>query len=734
MIRRAVRRSDWICLIGFAALLCASLFVARQIEIDNRLESWIDAPAEDQRRYDQLRATFGSDEFVLIAVTGPRLFDAEALDAQLEAVEEIEALPSVHHVLAAAVLYRDVFGAEDPEELLEELRATDFYRGLLISNDDHTAGLFVVVDPPHDARARRNLLEGIEEAVHRLEDLGNTVRLVGPPVLTRELDTAALAEARRSLPLAVAASLLLLGVLLRSLRATLVAIACSATTIGLVLGFIALLGRPLNMFTAALPALLWVLSLAAILHILVRYRHELATKPAPEALQHALQRARFPCVLSSVTTAAGFLSLNFAPMRPVRELGSLTGLGILVSLGVSFALGPSLIRLLQPEAVEVKHELTRLARLSTKAFAKPVRVLVPFVAITIAGVFSISSIRLNTNPLEFLPSKSKVLRDYQGVVAEIGAGSSIELLLPTPTGWVDRDVWLRLEAIEEALRGEPDVAKVRTPLNLLKKLNEWNGTGRGSGTYALPETAEAAQRLLADVDPVFQPELSSLVAKDGLSVRLSLLVTAMDSEPFSNLEGRIRTLVVDTFGHRASVTGIVPLIVQSQRRLIRSQLQSISLTVLVIFLCVWIGQRSSLWALITMIPNLVPVATVFLLMAVLDLALDPGTIMVAGVALGIAVDDTVHLITSLRRHGGELPAAVDIHNAVAEVGPALLVTTAAATAGFISLTVAHFLPIRYFGLLTSVAMVVALAAALFLLPALLGVRYHRRATAVPSNE
>jgi len=215
---------------------------------------------------------------------------------------------------------------------------------------------------------------------------------------------------------------------------------------------------------------------------------------------------------------------------------------------------------------------------------------------------------------------------------------------------------------------------------------------------------------------------------------LSLLVTAMDSEPFSSLEGRIRTLVIDTFGHRASVTGIVPLIVQSQRRLIRSQLQSISLTVLVIFLCVWIGQRSSLWALITMIPNLVPVAAVFLLMAVLDLALDPGTIMVAGVALGIAVDDTVHLITSLRRHGGELPAAIDIHNAVAEVGPALLVTTAAATAGFISLTVAHFLPIRYFGLLTSIAMVVALGAALFLLPALLGVRYHRRATAVPSNE
>ena len=180
MTRSAVQRRDWVRLIGFAALVGASLFVARQLEIDNRLENWIASPAEDQRRYDQLRATFGSDEFVLIAVTGPRLFDAQALDTQLDVVEELEALPSVRHVLAPATVYRDVFGAEDPEELLDELQATDFYRGLLISNDDETAGLFVAVDQPDDAMARRNLVEGIRRTVHRLEDLGNAVRLVGP--------------------------------------------------------------------------------------------------------------------------------------------------------------------------------------------------------------------------------------------------------------------------------------------------------------------------------------------------------------------------------------------------------------------------------------------------------------------------------------------------------------------------------------------------------------------------
>ena len=129
-----------------------------------------------------------------------------------------------------------------------------------------------------------------------------------------------------------------------------------------------------------------------------------------------------------------------------------------------------------------------------------------------------------------------------------------------------------------------------------------------------------------------------------------------------------------------------------------------------------------------MVPNLVPVASVFLIMAVFGLPLDPGTIMVAGVALGIAVDDTVHLVTSLRRHSVGPPSRRTVEQAESDVGRAVIVTTATATVGFASLTVARFLPIRYFGFLTSAAMVVALAAALFLLPALLGLRYHRTDT------
>ena len=709
-----------------SAALVVALCVAfsSRIETDNRIESWIDPSPQAQRHYENLKQTFGSDEFLVIAVSGDDLFSEDSLDLQLDALERLESIEGVVNILSPATVYRELFGAEEPAELHSEITSTDFYEGLIVSDDGSTAAYFVSIEPPALSKERLELLAQVNEAMSTLEQAGFDLRLAGSLVLAAELDRSSFSEALRSLPLAALASSLLLALLLRSVRGTLVAVLCSLTTVALMLGLMGALERPLNMFTAALPAILWVLSLAAVLHLLVRYRRELRSHPHNDALALAIARAKRPCALSSATTAAGFYSLNLAPMTPVRELGTLTGTGILLSCCVTFWLAPALIDLLRPSAARIGAPLRGLSRLSGAAFERPGRALLPFAALAIAGVFGLSSIELSSNPLSLLPDDAPILDDYREIGERLGGMSSFEIVVPTPDGWLDPALWERFERFEEVLSSDPDIAKIRSPLALLKKLHQWD-QDFSPASYRLPADRESAIRLVSDAGPIVRRELDQLAAADGSAVRLSAFVTTTDSERFAEIAELARTQATQILGTEVAVTGVVSLLVDAQQELIHSQLVSLALAVTLIFFCLWIGHRSGTWAYLTLVPNLVPVSAVFFLLSLFGLPLDPGTIMVAGIALGIAVDDSVHLATSLRRHYGEHPTREGVETSVQEVGAALVVTSLTAAVGFLSLAIARFLPIRYFGLLSASAMIVALGAGLIVLPALLSLRYHR---------
>jgi predicted RND superfamily exporter protein len=171
------------------------------------------------------------------------------------------------------------------------------------------------------------------------------------------------------------------------------------------------------------------------------------------------------------------------------------------------------------------------------------------------------------------------------------------------------------------------------------------------------------------------------------------------------------------------VTGLVPRMQGVQFRLINTQVKSFSVSFLMVFLCILIGLRSLAITGVSVLPNLLPILTVFIIMVAFDISLDAATVMVASISLGIAVDDCVHLLAAYRRG---LLEGKDNHRAIREalrmVGPSITTTTITAVIGFLSLMQSHFVPIYYFGMLSGIAMVTALAAPLLLVPAVLALR------------
>jgi hypothetical protein len=173
-------------------------------------------------------------------------------------------------------------------------------------------------------------------------------------------------------------------------------------------------------------------------------------------------------------------------------------------------------------------------------------------------------------------------------------------------------------------------------------------------------------------------------------------------------------------GWSGTVTGQVLRLAVAQQNLVSTQLRSLSLAFVMVFLAVFVGLRSWRLTLVAIPPNILPIAVTFASMAWLGIPLDAATVMVASVALGVAVDNSLHYLIEVSRERAAGSDAVDAaRGALAIVAPTIAVATLAAFTGFASLVVSSFLPIRYYGALSAILMVAALVADLLVTPALL---------------
>ena len=714
-----VRRVGALVLLVLAPL--AGL-LARRVAIDNRLERWVARDPVGEARYEEFRATFGSDEFILVAIGGRPLFAPESLRLQVACLERLELVPGVVRVEGLPEVYRDRFDGEDPGELEREMTATPFYRGLLLSDDAAVAALLVQVKPGDGPDARRELVSRVRDATAPLTAAGFRVALVGAPVLIVALDELSGREALTIFPLAVLGSLLVLALLLRSPRVMLVAAASSGVAVVLTLGIVVACGGSLNMLTAALPALLWVLGLSYAVQVTARYRRLRVATGGDAAVAGALAQMFRGVTFSAITTVLGFLSLLVAGMPPVRELGAFGAIGIAIAWLVSLTVTPLLIELLRvPAAAPPAARRAGAARRSLPLRA-PVLVIGTAIIVLAAALASIPRIRLESNPLAFLPESHQVVQDYRYVGGTVAGFHTAEVVLRAPVAWTEPAAWTVIESVAASLSSSPIVSRVVTPLDLLRKLNQWDA-GLDPAAYALPASRAKADSLLAGLDPRGRAVLATLVAPSGREVRLSAVVREMDEGRFLGLveAGRagLRALPAGWSGY---VTGQVLRLVEAQQSLVSTQLRSFGMALVVVFAAVWAGLRSWRLTLVAVPPNVVPAAVMFAAMAWLAIPLDAATVMVAGVALGIAVDNTIYILVEYERSRAAGLATADAAGvAVSRVAAAIVAATGAACTGFLALTLSAFLPIRYFGALSAIMMVVALACHLLLTPAILAV-------------
>lgn len=712
-------RRPWLGLLLVAALTVLALPRLDGLEVDNSLEVWLPPGGAEQQRYQEFVDEFGSEEYVLVIYPLALPLEDGFLEQLVDLRFELEDVDGVAGVYDLSGIYSRFYTLVGRERFEQDL-STPFYSRFLVSDDLEFAATWVLLDLSA-ADGRSSVVGGIRRGA---EQAGlDRFWLAGSPVLNQALDDSSTGAARRFFPLVFVVSALLLLWVFRRLAGVLIPVISVGCGLIWTLALLVAGGESLDMVTVTLPPVLWVVGLATSIHLLARSQARLRSGEAVESsIRDSLVELIPPCVMSALTTAIGFGALAASSMQPVRVMGTYAAIGVFCCLASNLLLFPLLGRWWGAHRgrwSETSSVVRRLESLAAAVMRRPVAIAVVSAALAIVAAAGSARIEADSNVVEFFADDTAIAETYEEIVPSITGAYSLEVLLDPPAGARSLSTLERADRLAEELGDLPGVARVLSVVDFVKKASMT--IEDPSAPYDLPADESELSSAWDRVDRHLTEEVRTLVSRDG-TIRLSVIARPMGSGAHRHLVERVEEVLsdADLSAWKPRVTGVVTLLVEMQDELLLSQIKSFGLAFLLIVPLILLFFRSLGYAVASLPPNLLPILLVLGSMGYVGIPLDPATVMIAAIAFGLAVDDTIHFLGHFRRLRRDGSAPRDAaRETLAAVGRALWITTVVVAAGFSMLCFSSFRPLLFFGLLSAVTALVALAGNLVLLPAIL---------------
>ena len=623
------------------------------------------------------------------------------------------------------------------------------------SEDSVLAGFDDLAAPaPEEAAPRTPLTDRQNsEVVAAVRDLAAKyqaedfkIHLAGTPVVTDVLKRSMLKNMRKFMLGAIAVIAVVLFVLFRRVSGVVIPLLTVILSLLSTIGMMGLSGTPLKLPTQILPSLLLAVGVGASVHLLAvffRHLHSLhhnngeGREPAAlkeEAIAYALGHSGFAIVMTSLTTAAGLASFAGAEIAPIADLGMMAAFGVMIALLYTLVLVPALLAILPLKAhtsdrAKRRHEhldnlLTGIADFATR---RSRWVLAVTGLLLVAAVIGISQVRFSHKPYEWLPTTYPVRQATDFVNAEMRGASAVEVVADSgrSDGFYDPELMQGLEKLSREVaaidQGELFVGKTLSLADILKETNQALNENRPEA-YVIP----GARQLIAQEFLLFENSgsddledfVDSQFSKARFTAKMPWVDAVLYNDFIADVQARFQHVLGD--GVEVTVTGIVALLGRTMHATMLSMGESYVIAALVITVMMIILIGDIRIGLISMIPNLLPIVVTLGLMGWLGLPLDLFTMLIGSIAIGLAVDDTIHFMHNYRRYHhrtGDVAEAVRL--TLLGTGRAMLVTTVVLALGFFLFMLADLSNLKNFGLLTASSIILALLADFFLAPALM---------------
>lgn len=557
------------------------------------------------------------------------------------------------------------------------------------------------------------------------------IRMVGTPAIMHYLKLTMLKNMRKFMAISLLTVIIMLIIMFRRFSGVILPVFIIIISILSTIGSMAFFGIPLQLPTQILPSFLVAVIVGAVIHALSIFYKELRhNNNKREAIVAAYEHSALPICMTSLTTAAGLLAFTTAELAPITNLGIFASLGIILGLLYTLILLPALISLTPiktniSESKQARSDAMDKLLLSISHFSnKNAKAIAIIGLIVISGGFYFASqLRFSHNPLIWMPEDLPIRKATALIDKKLKGTTTLEIIIDTKTpGAVkSREFQLKLEEISKELTAYKKknlfVGKALSVNDLIKEVNR-----ALDNEYKIPNTQPLVSRNFLLFENSGADDMENFVDIENSMCRFTIKLPWLDAIEYGDFVQMTKNLFKEKFGSNVeiTITGITALLGRTLKAVMYSTAKSflIALIVITILMILLLGDLKI--GLISMIPNLFPIITGMGIMLLMNIPLDMFTMLIANIAIGLAVDDTIHFMHNFRRYFEKYQdAGKAIDKTFLTAGRAMITTSIVLSIAFFTFTLSEMGNLWNFGFLTGLVIILALVADFFLAPALM---------------
>ncbi|GAA5647493.1 efflux RND transporter permease subunit [Vibrio proteolyticus] len=746
----APTRYAWlVCMAVLTAILVAALG-AKNLYFRGDYNIFFDGSNPQLQAFDEIQTTFAKSDSVAIVIApeNGNVFNRRTLtllqkltkDAwQTPYSSRVDSLANYQHTEAIDddLLVEDLLYDEYPltPERIEKVKQIalnePLLKNLLISADGAVSVVNITVQLPQDDETAE-----VTEVVTYINQLLEQYRQLYPDVEFHKAGIIAMNEAfmvsaqqdtATLVPTMLLVILVFLTLMLRSLLSVMATLLVIIGSVVATLGLAGWGGVFMSTATVNVPTLIMTLAVADCVHVIATMRYNLQKGHSKTyAIDHSVTINVVPILITSVTTAIGFLMMNMSDSPVLRDFGNLSAVGVMIACGLSISLLPALLKILPIRVAPASQQqpTTRMDRLADFVVTQR-KLLLPLSVIVIVAFGALIPLnKVNDDAVKYFDTRSDFRRAADFMESHISGMTNISIAVKTheSQGIADPKFIETIGAFSEWMRAQPETDHVATLSDVYKRLNK-NMHADDEQYFRLPQDRELAAQylLLYEMSLPYGLDLNNQINVDKSSLKLVVTTDNLGSKELVALENRIYAWF-NTNAPQYEVVASSPSMMFAHigETNMQSMLSTLPLTMVLISALMIFALRSLRLGIISLIPNMAPAIIGFGVWALLSGDINLGLSVVVTLTLGIVVDDAVHFLSKYQRARQEGQSAEQaVRYAFHTVGRALWITTVVLVAGFMVLAMSSFRLNSDMGQLSALVILLALIVDFLFLPTLL---------------
>ncbi|MDB2589629.1 efflux RND transporter permease subunit [Candidatus Thioglobus sp.] len=568
------------------------------------------------------------------------------------------------------------------------------------------------------------------------------IYLTGSAVIAGTLKQSMMEDTKSFITKMIVMIVIVLAILFKRLSGVLLPLVAVFFTIAVTLSLMAITGTPFTIVTQIMPSFLLAVITGGAIHLLAIFYKDLSkTQDRKASLRYAMGHSGLAIVMTSLTTAAGLWSFSFSELSPVADLGVFASSGVLIGLLFNLVLLPALIASMKIKPHTAKEDSqehtkmdTMLLSISRISTGYPKAIIAISTMMVVVAIFFASQLRFSHYPLEWFPEDHPSRVATEVVDEKLKGSITLEIVIDTgkENGLYEPVMLNKIQNATDYLNSiQTETYFVGKTLSLADVLKETNRALNENKAefYSIPQNKDLIAQELFLFENSGSDDLEDFVDSSFSKARITVKAPYIDALEYNEFILQVQERLDQEFKGVATVqlTGITTLLSVIMEKSIHSSAISylIAFGLVTVMMVLLIGNVKI--GLISMIPNILPILFLSTIMVIFDMPLDMFTMLIGAIALGLAVDDTVHFMHNFRRYELEFN---DVDKAVRltlmGTGRAITATSIVLSVGFLVLLFASMSSMFNFGILTASAIFIALLADFFLVPAIMKLLVHNK--------